>query len=70
MLSFLNNTLISPCPLPIKKLSSILKLSKASGQLRLGDSSDSNVLSANIEITAGKWSASEAVEDAETRLEF
>ena len=70
MLSFLNNTLISPCPLPIKKLSSILKLSKASGQLRLGDSSDSNVLPANIEITAGKWSASEAVEDAETRLEF
>ena len=70
MLSFPNNTLISPCPLAIKKLSSILKLSKASGQLRLGDSSDSNVLSANIEITAGKWSASEAVEDAETRLEF
>ena len=70
MLSFLNNTLISPCPVAIKKLSSILKLSKASGQLRLGDSSDSNVLSANIEITAGKWSASEAVEDAETRLEF
>ena len=30
---------------------------------------DSNVL-ANIEITAGKWSASEAVKDAENRLEF
>ena len=31
---------------------------------------DSNVSSANIEVTAGKWSAPEAVEDAESRLEF
>ena len=34
------------------------------------DSLDSNVSSANIEVTAGKWSAPEAVEDAESRLEF
>ena len=57
---------ISPCPLPIKKLSSILKSSKVSGQLLLRDSLDS----ANIEITAGKWSGSEAVKDAQSRLEF
>ena len=31
---------------------------------------NSNVSSANIEINADKWSASEAVEDAESRLEF
>ena len=31
---------------------------------------DSNVSSANIEIAAGKWSASEAVKDADSRLEF
>ena len=34
------------------------------------DSLDSNISSANIEVTAGKWSAPEAVEDAESRLEF
>ena len=62
--------LISPCPLPIKKLYSVLKSSKVSAQLLLSNSLDSNVSSANIEIIAGKWIASEAVEDAESRLEF
>ena len=62
-------SLICPCPLLIKKLSPILK-SKVSGQLLLRDSLDSNVSSANIEVTGGKWSASEEVEDAESRLEF
>ena len=52
---------ISLHPLPIKKLSSILKLSKVSGQLLLEDSLDSNVLSPSIEIIAGKWSAFEAL---------
>ena len=61
-------SLISPCPLPIKKLSSILKSSKVSGQLRLKNSLDSNVSSAKIEVTAGKWSASEMT-GAESRLE-
>ena len=51
-------------------MSSILKSSKVSGQLLLRDSLDSNVSSAITEITAGKWSASEAVKDAESRLEF
>ena len=59
---------ISPCQFPIKKLS-ILKSSRVSGQLLLRDSFESN-LPANIEITAGKWSASEAVKDAESRLKF
>ena len=63
-------SLISPCPFPIKKLSSILKSSKVNSQLLLRDSLDSNVSSANIEITAGKWNASEAVKGAESRLEF
>ena len=31
---------------------------------------DSSVSSAITEITAGKWNASEAVKDAESRLEF
>ena len=43
---------------------------KVSGQFLLRDSLDSNVSSAIIEVTPGKWSASEAVEDAESRLEF
>ena len=45
-----------------------LKLSKVSGQLLLRDSLDSNVSSANTEVTDGKWHASEAIEDAESRL--
>ena len=31
---------------------------------------DSNISSANVEITAGKWSPSEALKDAESRLAF
>ena len=61
---------ISPCPLPIRKLSFILNSSKLSVQLLLRDSFNSNVSSANIGITAGKSNASEAVEDAVSRLEF
>ena len=51
-------------------MSSILKSSKVSGQLLLRDSLDSNVSAAITEITAGKCCASEAVKDAESRLEF
>ena len=61
-------SLISPCPLPIKKLS-ILKSSKVSGQLLLRDSLEW-IVPASIEITGGKWSASEAIKDAESGLEF
>ena len=63
-------SLISPCPLPFKKLLLIRKSSKVSGQLLLRASLDPNVSSAKIEVTAGKWSASEAIELAESRLEF
>ena len=50
-------SLISPYLLSIKKLSSILKSSKVSGQLILMNFLDLKVSSANIEITAGRWSA-------------
>ena len=60
----------SPCPLPIKSLSSIKKSAKVSGQLLLQESADPYVSEAKVLLKSGNWSASEAVEEAKKRLNF
>ena len=60
----------SPCPLPIKSLTSIWKSAKVSGQLLLRDSSDPVVAEANISLETGKWNVPNSVDSAENKLKF
>ena len=60
----------SPCPLPIKSLSSIHKAAKVSGHLLLRESADKYVSEANIRLQSGKWQVSHEVNRAEELLEF
>ena len=61
---------VSPCPLPIKSLTSVLKASKVGGYLLLRDSNDPLVSDNCPELHAGKWSASDSVKLAEAELNF
>ena len=61
---------ISPCPLPIKSLTSVLKTAKVSGHLLLRESSDEFVSSCNPTLKSGFWNVAEAVITAESKLEF
>ena len=61
---------MSPCPLPIKSLSSVMKSSKVSGFLLLRDSADEAISSSNFSLETGSWDVAEAVTAAESRLEF
>ena len=61
---------ISPCPLPLKSLSSVLRSSKISGHLLLRDSNDPKVSSANPAISAGLWHADGPTSIAESELNF
>ena len=61
---------ISPCPLPIKSLTSILKAAKVSGHLLLRESADEFVASCNPALRSGFWNVAETVVTAESRLEF
>ena len=58
----------SPCPLPIKSLTSILKSSKISGHLLLRDSRDPLVSSYKPDLKSGPWKAEYAVNSAEAEL--
>ena len=60
---------LSPCPLPIKSLSSVAKSAKVSGHLLLRESNDPYVASADVKLKSGKWNVAEAVSDAEKHLE-
>ena len=60
----------SPCPLPLKSLTSILKSCKISGHLLLRDSNDPSVSSNNIKLKSGTWQVSDSVNTAETELNF
>ena len=60
----------SPCPLPLKGLSSVLKAAKVSGHLLLRDSADEYVSGADIELKSGKWNVSDNVKEAEEILDF
>ena len=61
---------ISPCSLPIKSLTDILRSSKISGHLLLRDSKDPVVSSTNPSIKAGHWDASKSTSIAEAELNF
>ena len=61
---------VLPCPVPIKGWTLITKSAKLRGQLLLWESSDPFVSSASVFLSAAKWAATDAVANAETRLDF
>ena len=58
----------SPCPLPVRSLTSVLKSSKISGHLVLKHSRDPSVSSCVPKLQAGHWQVEEAVQACETDL--
>ncbi|XP_057310008.1 uncharacterized protein LOC130648007 [Hydractinia symbiolongicarpus] len=60
----------SPCPLPLKSLSSVLKSAKISGYLLLRDSADPLVSGSPPDFKAGHWKVDQTVKSAESQLEF
>ena len=60
----------SPCPLPIKSISSIFKAAKISGHLLLRDSHDPSISSAPPVLKAGHWSVEKCVKVAEAEIKF
>ena len=63
-------SLISPCLLPRKSLTSILKSSKISGYLLLRDSKDRLVSSISPSLKSGHWKATSATQITEAELNF
>ena len=61
-------SLISPCPLPTKSLTSILKSWKISGHLLLQDSKDLLVSSVSPSLKSGHWKATSATQITEAEL--
>ena len=61
---------VSPCPLPLKSLSNVLRSSKISGHLLLRDSNDPKVSSANPNISAGFWRADQSTSITESEMKF
>ena len=61
---------ISPCPLPLKSLTNILRSSKISGHLLLRDSNDPIVSSANPKIKVGLWNPETATSIAEAEMNY
>ena len=61
---------ISPWPLPIKSLTSILKSSKFSGDLLLRDSKDPLVSSVFPSLKSGHWKATSVTQITEVELNF
>ena len=60
----------SPCPLPIKSLTSILKAAKVSGHLLLRDSLDPLVNRSVPYHNVGKWKVEDVVKQGEDKIEF
>ncbi|XP_057299099.1 uncharacterized protein LOC130629774 [Hydractinia symbiolongicarpus] len=60
----------SPCPLPIKSLTSILKSAKISGHLLLRHSKDPILSTLDPSLKAGSWKVSDAVNIAEGELKY
>ena len=58
----------SPCPLPVRSLTSVLKSSKISGHLLLKHSRDPSFSSCVPKLQAGHWQVEEAVRACETDL--
>ena len=60
----------SPCPLPIKSLSSALKASKISGHLLLRNSQDPLVSSCVPKLQTGAWKVEDTVLSCESDIKF
>ena len=60
----------SPCPLPIKSFTSILKAAKVSGNLLLRDSSDPLVNTSVPHLKVGEWKVEDVVKQGEDKIEF
>ena len=60
----------SPCPLPIKSLTSILKAAKVSGHLLLRDSLDPIVNTSVPHLKVGEWKVEDVVKQGEDKIEF
>ena len=58
----------SPCPLPVRSLTSVLKSSKISGHLLLKHSQDASVSSCVPKLQKGNWQVEEAVHACEKYL--
>ena len=61
---------VSPCPLPIKSLSSALKASKISGHLLLRSSQDPLVSGCVPKLQAGTWKVEDAVSSCENDIKI
>ena len=61
---------VSPCPLPLKGLTSVQKAAKVSGHLLLRESADHYVSDAKIQLQSGKWKVSNDIKEAEDLLHF
>ena len=61
---------LSPCPLPLKPLTTVLKSAKISGHLLLRDSNDCTVSSANPKLKVGNWKVDSASSVAEAEMVF
>ena len=60
----------SPCPLPIKSLTSILKAAKVSGHFLLRDSLDPLVNTSVPHLKVGEWKVEDVVKQGEDKIEF
>ena len=60
----------SPCPLPIKSITSILKSSKISGHLLLSHSKDHLISNCNPTLQAGTWKVEKAVSSSESDIKL
>ena len=60
----------SPCPLPIKRLTSILKAAKVSGHLLLRDSLEHLVNTSVPHLKVGEWKVEGVVKQREDKIEF
>ena len=60
----------SPCPLPIKSLTSVLKAAKISGHLLLRDSSDPLVNTSVPQLKVGQWIVEDVVRQGEDKIYF
>ena len=58
----------SPCPLPVKKLTAVLKSSKLSGHLLLRDSQDPLIVSSCPRLKSGQWDAESSSKTSEAEL--
>ena len=61
---------MSPCPIPVKSLTSIFKSSMISGHLLLRDSRDPLVSSSVPTLKAGSWDIKKTIKVAEDDLAF